>query len=316
MLPLLLEIIPATMNDYPTLQNMSQFYVYECSKECDFTLSKNGLYEPTDYKFFIESSDHEANIIKVRNEIAGFVLIEKTLANNATRIAQFFILSKFQRQGIGRKVVHQLLKNTPGKWSLAVLTENTRALSFWRKVISDFTRDTFKEEIKEIESDKIHPKRRVLSFDYDPKESVFSDKSPPTLHVDLSPSKEDDAIVLKGLQSFNQEITRTKEVHFSVFAKDSSGKIVGGALVYLGRDSAFLDILWVHLDYRNKGIGRSLLAKAEKQASKTPECKWIKLDTYSFQAPDFYLKCGYELYGEVKNFTKHDSKIFFRKALP
>lgn len=136
-----------------------------------------------------------------------------------------------------------------------------------------------------------------------------------SIHLESSPSEEDDSVVRNGLQRFNYSITRTREIHYSVFAKNNLEEIIGGALVYIGRDSAFLDIFWVHKHYRKKGIGRSLLAAVEKHAGDVKGCEWVKLDTFSFQAPDFYLKCGYELYGEVKNFTNEDSKIFFRKSV-
>jgi GNAT superfamily N-acetyltransferase len=132
--------------------------------------------------------------------------------------------------------------------------------------------------------------------------------------LDLVPSSADDAAVISGLQASNAQLTGHKTQHYSVFARNEAGKIVGGTLVYVGRDSAFLDIIWVDGSSRLQGIGRCLLEEAEREA-KRRECKWIKLDTYEFQAPEFYLKCGYEIYGEVKDYTCEQSKVFLRKGL-
>ena len=135
-----------------------------------------------------------------------------------------------------------------------------------------------------------------------------------TYDLATSPRSEDDKIVIAGLQASNAQLTGHTTQHYSVFARNESGKIIGGSLVYVGRDSAFIDVIWVDPSYRLQGIGQSLLKEAEKQAQKH-DCIWIKLDTYEFQAPEFYLKCGFEIYGEVKNYTREQSKIFLRKKV-
>lgn len=52
-------------------------------------------------------------------------------------------------------------------------------------------------------------------------------------------------------------------------------------------------------DYRKFGYGKKLLLEAEKMAKK--KCDFIKLDTLSFQALDFYLKQGFEVFGTIHN---------------
>ena len=52
-------IVPATYNDYPVIQNMARFYVYDLSRYCgfiseDWSMPANGLYECFDFnRFFI-----------------------------------------------------------------------------------------------------------------------------------------------------------------------------------------------------------------------------------------------------------------------
>lgn len=135
-----------------------------------------------------------------------------------------------------------------------------------------------------------------------------------TYNVDLTPSSADDSAIIAGLQESNAKATGHKTQHYSVFARIEPGKIVGGTLVYVGRDSAFVDSIWVDTAYRLQGIGRFLLNEVENEA-KRRNCVWVKLDTYEFQAPQFYLNCGYEIYGEVKDYTCGQSKIFLRKSL-
>lgn len=135
-----------------------------------------------------------------------------------------------------------------------------------------------------------------------------------TYTIDLTPSSADEDAIFAGLLESNAKVTGYKTQHYSVFARNEAGKIVGGALVYVGRDSAFVDSIWVDTSYRLQGMGRGLLNEVESEAKKR-NCVWVKLDTYEFQAPQFYLNCGYEIYGEVKDYTCGQSKIFLRKRL-
>ena len=78
---------------------------------------------------------------------------------------------------------------------------------------------------------------------------------------------------------------------------DGSGKIIGGIVARMYCWSVvYIDILWVDEAYRKKGIGKILLNDIEKTA-KAKNVTLIHLDTFDFQAKDFYLKNGYEIFG-------------------
>jgi len=165
-------LVPATLADYPTLQNMARFYVYDLSRSCgfisaDWACPKDGLYESFDYKHYFEDKTRHAFLIKVGKELAGFVLLHREGSNPKVDwvMAEFFVLAKFQNKGIGENIASQLFKQFPGTWEISVIPENTKALAFWRKTISKFTDDHYSEEIKIVEYDKDQPKRYILSFD-------------------------------------------------------------------------------------------------------------------------------------------------------
>jgi predicted acetyltransferase len=102
------QLISATLADYPTVQNMARFYVYEMSRECglqsiDWACPSDGLYESFDFKYYFTEPNREAYLVKVNEEIAGFVLIYQTdrHSNIQWHIGEFFILARFQQRGIG-----------------------------------------------------------------------------------------------------------------------------------------------------------------------------------------------------------------------
>ena len=53
--------------------------------------------------------------------------------------------------------------------------------------------------------------------------------------------------------------------------------------------------------HRGQGLGRRLLAAVEQQARERG-CRWARLNTWEFQAPDFYARCGYETYGRETDY--------------
>jgi len=63
----------------------------------------------------------------------------------------------------------------------------------------------------------------------------------------------------------------------------------------------YIDILWVKEGHRHKGYGVALVKDIEEKAAKMG-CTLSIVDTYSFQAPKFYEKMGYTVFGTI-----HDS---------
>ncbi|MBI2786457.1 MAG: GNAT family N-acetyltransferase [Legionella longbeachae] len=168
------QLIPATLVDHPTIQNMARFYVYEMSRECglnstDWACPDNGLYESFDFKHYLTDPDRQAYLIKVNEELAGFVLIYQTgeQPNVQWNMGEFFILARFQRRGIGQLIAQQVLQHHPGSWVVTVIPENQRALQFWRKAIIATVNHNFVEviKLKEGRVDPDQPNRIFLTFE-------------------------------------------------------------------------------------------------------------------------------------------------------
>lgn len=93
--------------------------------------------------------------------------------------------------------------------------------------------------------------------------------------------------------------------------------------VYLGGLSARFspDLKWVFVEFlavaeegRGKGIGRQLMARLEEEA-RLRGMDGIWLDTFSFQAPDFYRRLGYSEFGRIDGYPENAARQFFLKRL-
>ncbi|ANN96946.1 TPA: GNAT family N-acetyltransferase [Legionella pneumophila] len=145
-----IEIIPATISDYPIVQNLASYYVYDRTGYMGWQCSEDGIFECIDFKHYFETPNEKAFLVKVNDELAGFVLLDKEHLLEAVdwNMGEFFILRKFQGKGIAPYVAHKILKENPGKWSIAVMPENIKAVNFWRKIISALVMESYTEVFK------------------------------------------------------------------------------------------------------------------------------------------------------------------------
>lgn len=98
-------------------------------------------------------------------------------------------------------------------------------------------------------------------------------------------------------------------------AKDTDGSEIGGVLggidCYQGLE---ISILWIKQEFRKKGLGTLLLKHIENAAIENGATISV-LDTFDFQAEEFYLKNGYKIIGEIQDYPKNHKRIYFSKQL-
>jgi len=76
----------------------------------------------------------------------------------------------------------------------------------------------------------------------------------------------------------------------------------------------YIDVLWVDQKYRKCGFGTRLLNEIEKIALEE-NCFLIHLDTFDFQAKDFYQKHGYEVFGVLDDCPESHCRYYLKKKL-
>ncbi len=93
-----------------------------------------------------------------------------------------------------------------------------------------------------------------------------------------------------------------------------SGEIVGGLWGWTSRGYLYVDLLFVPENLRGSSFGSALMRQAEQEAARRG-CHSAWLSTYSFQAPGFYQKLGYRVFGELPDYPLGHSSIFLTKRL-
>lgn len=114
---------------------------------------------------------------------------------------------------------------------------------------------------------------------------------------------EDRKYLHQMVQKYNQKYFEKAEFQdISVCLKSESGEIQAGLAGTVRGRWFLIWELWVKEELRRKKLGSEILKKAEEEARKRG-CQYALLDTFEFQAPEFYKRKGYR---EVFVYMEHE----------
>ena len=134
--------------------------------------------------------------------------------------------------------------------------------------------------------------------------------------MELLPSSEqDNRYIHQQLRQYNRQFMRDfKDYSFHI---KQGGQIVAGIVAASTMDTLEVEFLFVEESCRGQGLGRLLLEQAEGKGVNiyTHGCKRVLLNTYSFQAPGFYRRMGYELLAQQNPCFGEYSQYYFTKNL-
>ncbi len=129
------------------------------------------------------------------------------------------------------------------------------------------------------------------------------------------PTDADVELIDRGLHSYNERSADLAAIRrFACYAWNADGTLAGGALARWWGAACELLQLWVDEPLRRQRVGASLMQRVEALAIERG-CRLIYLDTFSFQAPEFYYHLGYETACRLDGFPNGGSKFILRKTL-
>lgn len=125
----------------------------------------------------------------------------------------------------------------------------------------------------------------------------------------------DKQIMIEGMLAYHASQGHPRKTDcFSVAMKDENGKLRGCIIVTFLWNGMEIQTLWVEESWRGQGWGSRLMKIAEAEAEKRG-CNLAYTNTFSWQAPDFYTKLGYTVYGRLENFPHGNTLTYFCKKL-
>ncbi|MGO1075698.1 GNAT family N-acetyltransferase [Inquilinus sp. CA228] len=125
-----------------------------------------------------------------------------------------------------------------------------------------------------------------------------------------------EALINDGLNAFNDAVTGYSDRRpLAVTVKDpATGEILGGAKGRTSLGLLFVELFWLPKALRGSGLGSRILQMMEEEGRRRG-CRSAVLLTISFQAPDFYRRQGWRVFGEIPCDPPGTSRVFMTKDL-
>ena len=128
-------------------------------------------------------------------------------------------------------------------------------------------------------------------------------------------TEEEKEHILQELLKYNLANLEDKLVKdIGLFVEDEEGNRVAGLIGDTHGNWLEIEYLWVSEKLRGQHIGTDLMHKVEDIA-KNRGCKYVFLNTFSFQAPDFYVKLGYKEEFVLNHYPLSGKRYYFTKEL-
>ena len=144
-----IEIVEAR-DDAAVVSNLFELYAHDMSEFVGLDVDDAGRFaipaSIASYWDAAEVSRRHPFVVRADGKLAGFALVRQIAQDPPTHdMGEFFVLRKYRRTGLGRRVACDLFDRFPGRWEVRELPANVAAQRFWRRTIEDYTRGAFTE---------------------------------------------------------------------------------------------------------------------------------------------------------------------------
>lgn len=142
-----IELKRVKVEDKEILRNLLEKYDYEFSQWDNRDVNKLGLYGYDYLDCYWTEEKRWAYFIEVDGKLAGFIMVNNyPEADEETdySLAEFFILYKYRRCGIGKFAAIKVFDMFNGKWQLKRHPKNIASVHFWDNVVSEYTKGKYR----------------------------------------------------------------------------------------------------------------------------------------------------------------------------
>ena len=136
------RVEPVSPEMRSTLEALFQLYVYDFSEMVGEDVDDDGRF-PTPVLDPVWTDDRYLPcLLRAGDRLAGLAIVHRgsKLSGDAAvwDMAQFFVMRKYRRQGVGARAARLLFEAHPGPWEVRQISANTAANAFWRRVVGDY----------------------------------------------------------------------------------------------------------------------------------------------------------------------------------
>jgi len=132
------------------------------------------------------------------------------------------------------------------------------------------------------------------------------------IEVTATPTAVDREAVFAGLMAFIRAEVGVVATPLGVLVRDDTGQTIGGLIGRTVASWLYVELFWLPETLRGTGVGTRVMMAAEAEAVRRG-CIGAHLDTYDYQAPGFYQKLGFEVFGSIDDHPPGHTRFWMRK---
>ena len=110
-----LELRIVQDEDRPVLRRLVQFYRYDWSELDGSNVDRHGEYLHHYFDEYFLGEDRVGWLFRVDGNLAGFALL---YIGEPHDVAEFFVMRKYRRLGVGRQAARKLFSGYTGAWTV------------------------------------------------------------------------------------------------------------------------------------------------------------------------------------------------------
>jgi len=143
-------ISAAAPHDIDVMSNLLELYIHDLSQVFSLDVGRDGRFGYAKLPlYWSEPEKRFPFLIHCGTQIVGFALVTRgSPASDKPEdldIAEFFILRRYRRSGVGRRAAALLWNQLAGSWVVRVSEGNSNGYDFWASVIAEYTGGAFTE---------------------------------------------------------------------------------------------------------------------------------------------------------------------------
>ena len=144
-----IEIIRAQPEHRDVLGNLVEFYLYDFTEYAPWDVGDDGRYGFDRLDSYFAEPERHPYLLRVDGKWGGFALVREGAefldGRTGADMAEFFVLRKYRRSGIGERLATTMFDTYRGLWQIREMRANVRAQSFWRAIIGRYTNGAYEE---------------------------------------------------------------------------------------------------------------------------------------------------------------------------
>lgn len=125
------------------LYRLLQYSLFEESENDQNEMNEKAVFEYKYFNNYFKDNDRHAYFIREKqtNKLLGFAMVNSYVQKekHGHSIAEFLVIPKYRRNGIGKKIAFELFNMFLGHWEVKPSNNSQKAYLFWKNTIEQYT---------------------------------------------------------------------------------------------------------------------------------------------------------------------------------